>query len=215
MIEFVIDMSKNRPFRFELCDGRQGLIQTKVGGMRFKTQSIQDEDVQPGQRFFGFIRQTAAISNISRVVDLVSQYRHVAMDDVDGSYLHAAQGKGLTVQCDHVEFRHPTAHWLFPVEDIAEVFLNDGQGQIVAIAGDDGLVEKVEAAQFVDAVYMIGVMVRVQHSVDLRDVVLEALLPEVRRGVDQDIESIVLDQNRGSEAFVARIVRLTDIARTA
>jgi hypothetical protein len=62
---------------------------------------------------------------------------------------------------------------------------------------------------------MISVMMSVQHSVDLCDVVQEALLPEVRGGIDQNIESVVLDQSGGPEAFVARIVRLTDIAGTA
>jgi len=99
----------------------------------------------------------------------------------------------LAVQRDHVQFRHPAAYWLFPIEDITEILLYGGQGQFVSVAGNNGFVEKVEAAQFVDAVYVIGVMVCVQHSVDLGDVVLEALLSEVRGGVDQDIESIVLD----------------------
>ena len=190
-------------------------IQAKVRGMGFKTQGIQDEDIQSGQDFFGLIRQTAAVGDISRVVDLVSQNRHVAMDDVDGGDLYAAQRKGLAVQSDHVEFWYPAAHRLFSVEDITEILLNVGQGQVVAVTGDDGFVEKVEAPQFVDAVHMIGVMVGVQHSVDLCDVVPEALLPEVRGGVDQNIESVVLDQSGGPEALVARIVRCADIAGTA
>ena len=62
---------------------------------------------------------------------------------------------------------------------------------------------------------MISVMVGVQHSVDLCDVVEEALLPEVRGSIDQNIESVILDQSGGPEALVARIVRFTDIAGTA
>ena len=62
---------------------------------------------------------------------------------------------------------------------------------------------------------MVGVVVGVQHAVDLCDAVLEALLPEVRGGVDQDIESVVLDHGGGPEALVARIVRFADFAGTA
>ena len=63
--------------------------------------------------------------------------------------------------------------------------------------------------------YMIGVMVCVQHTVDLSDIVLKALLPEVCRCVDQEIETIVLDQNRGSQALVVWVVRFADITGAA
>jgi hypothetical protein len=62
---------------------------------------------------------------------------------------------------------------------------------------------------------MIGVMVGIQYAVDLSNIVLETLLPEVRGGVDQNIESVVLDQNGSPEALVVWIVRLADIAGTA
>jgi len=62
---------------------------------------------------------------------------------------------------------------------------------------------------------MIGVMVGIQYAVDLCDIVLETLLPEIRGGVDQNIESVVLDQNGGPKALVVRVVRLADIAGTA
>ena len=42
-----------------------------------------------------------------------------------------------------------------------------------------------EAAQVVDAVGMVGVLVREQHGVDPVDLGVEKLLAQVRRGVDQ------------------------------
>jgi hypothetical protein len=93
--------------------------------------------------------------------------------------------------------------------------LNRGQGHIISVAGDDGLVEKVEAPQLVNAMDMVGVMVGVQHTINLGDVIQEALLPEIRGGVYQNVKAVILDQNGGSEALIARVVRLTDIAGTA
>jgi hypothetical protein len=59
---------------------------------------------------------------------------------------------------------------------------------------------------------MVGVMVGIQYAIDLGDIVPEALLPEIRGGVDQNIESVVSDQYGGPETFVVRVVRLADIA---
>ena len=60
---------------------------------------------------------------------------------------------------------------LLSVENIAEIFLNGGKRHLVAVAGDDGFVEEVEAPKFVDPVNMVGVMMGIQYPVYLPDVV--------------------------------------------
>ena len=180
MIEFVIDVREDGAFRFQLLDGRQCITQAEVCGVRLKTKSVQDEDVQSGKDFLGAVRQAATVGNICGVVDLISQNGDIAVEDVDGCDLNPSQGKRLAVQGDHIEFGYPSAHRYFPVKDVTEVFLNGGQGQVVAVARDDGFIEKIKATQLINSVHMIGMMMRVQNPIDLCDIVLKALLAEVR-----------------------------------
>ena len=62
---------------------------------------------------------------------------------------------------------------------------------------------------------MIGVVVRVQHRIEMPDLVPQALLPKVGRGVDQDIGALILNQDRRPQALVFGMVRLAHLAGTA
>lgn len=51
---------------------------------------------------------------------------------------------------------------------------------------------------------MIGVRMGVKNAVNLLDAVGQALLAEVRRCIDERVESVVLEEDGGAEAFVFR-----------
>ena len=63
-----------------------------------------------------------------------------------------------------------------------------------------------ESAQLVDAVGMIGMLVRVEHRIDHADIVIEHLLAQIGRGVDQyasfAVRSRLPNQERTSPAAI-------------
>ena len=67
--------------------------------------------------------------------------------------------------------------------------------------------QPVDAAQFIDAVAMIGMGMGVKNGVEFLQIAIEQLLPHIGRGIDQNVVSPCLDQNRNARAAVARIVR--------
>ncbi len=102
-----------------------------------------------------------------------------------------------------------------PLEDIAEVFLQSLQRFLPSVTGNPSLIEIIKTPEFVDAVHMVGVVVGVQHAVDVADVINQALLAEVRGRVDQGIVPAVADQHGSAQALVANVVRTADRAIAA
>jgi len=62
---------------------------------------------------------------------------------------------------------------------------------------------------------MIGVMMRKEHGVRKWDSLPKELLPQVRRGVDEDASSRSLDEHAGAQSMEARVLGLTDLAPAA
>ena len=83
-------------------------------------------------------------------------------------------------------------------------------GGLVDIDRDALAAVDEEAAQVVDAVGVVRVLMGIEHRVDPIDVSVEQLLAQIRRGIDQDAgharAGAPLDQERGAATAVLGII---------
>jgi len=83
---------------------------------------------------------------------------------------------------------------------------------VVEIDVDRAALLDVERAQVVDAVGVVGVLVGVEHGIEVIDVGCQELLAQVRRSVDQHAGdssgAAPFDQKRSAPAPVLRITRI-------
>src|SRR5690606_187386 len=94
-----------------------------------------------------------------------------------------------------------------PREDIAEPLAQAARGFGRGEAGQRRVAREAHRPQVVDAVTMVGVVVRPEHRVDLVDAIVEELLTQVGRGIDkQPLARVAFDDNRDPCAPVLRLV---------
>src|SRR4051812_49934938 len=96
------------------------------------------------------------------------------------------------------------------LEAIAEAQVERLRGALVEIDRHALAAVNEQAAQIVDTVAVVGMLMGIEHGVDPIDVSVEQLLAEIRRRVDQDASDAsagaALDQKRGAAPAVLRIV---------
>ena len=97
-------------------------------------------------------------------------------------------------------------------EAIAEFIVQRRAGRFVEIDVDAPAALDEQRAQIVDAVGMVGVLVRVEYAVDPIDLGVEKLLAQIRRRIDQHARDAAFafpfNQDRGAAAPVFRICRI-------
>jgi len=97
-------------------------------------------------------------------------------------------------------------------EAIAEALEERLGGRLVEIDRDALAPVDEQAAQVVDAVGVVGVLVGIEHGVEPIDVSVEQLLAQIGRRIDQDAgdagAGAALDQKRGAAPTVLGIVRI-------
>ena len=127
------------------------------------------------------------------------------MLDVERSDGDIAEEVGFIFQLFEDQLRNATADLLGFAENIAEVFIQVVQGLRVTINGQFGFIEKVKTAQFINSMNMVGVVMGEKDCIDFPDSLEQALLPKVRRGIDQNGMTVLPDQNRRAQTLVAWI----------
>lgn len=93
------------------------------------------------------------------------------------------------------QFGDAAADLLGLAEYIAEVFFQIIQCLLIAVTGQGGFIKEVKTSQLVNPVRMVCMVMRVKDGVNFADVVAQALLPEIGRGVDQNRVAILFYQN--------------------
>jgi hypothetical protein len=64
----------------------------------------------------------------------------------------------------------------------------------------------VETPELIDAMDVVGVVVGVEHRIDIFDSMNQTLLSQVCRCVDQNIGAIVSDKKGRTQSFIATIL---------
>src|SRR5262245_42233728 len=123
-----------------------------------------------------------------------------------GRNLAAVEDRRIFAVCRHVEAIGEAHPELLPC-------------QLVIVGGDAPPPVIGHHAQIIDAVGVIGVVVREQHAVEPANPDVEQLLTEIWRGVDErgrgSLPSLLLHQHRAAPApvlWISRIARAPDIS---
>ena len=94
------------------------------------------------------------------------------------------------------------ARFLIPGEDIGELPGKHIHCPLFGKTGDDPLVDEVKPPQVVYAVDMVGMGVGKENAVDMGNFLPDRLLSQVRRGIDQQVAPLRLNDYRGTGSFV-------------
>ena len=91
------------------------------------------------------------------------------------------------------------------VEDVLKSAADGDEGFGGGVDGDIVFLHEVEGANIVEAEDVVGVGVGVEDGVEAVDLVAEGLIAEIGRGVNEDALVAEAQEDRGAEAFVARV----------
>ena len=100
-------------------------------------------------------------------------------------------------------------------EDVAEDAAHAAHRRAAGVHGDGGALQRVEAAEVVEAQHVVGVAVREHDGVDAGDAARQRLLAEVGRDVDLQAEPFAAHVDAAAQARVPRVGRRADRARAA
>src|SRR5262249_58724405 len=98
------------------------------------------------------------------------------------------------------------------LQAIGEALVKRAGGALVDIERDALAAVNEQAAQVVNAVGMVGMLMRIEHGVEPIDLGVKQLLAQIRRRIDQDTGNAragaALDQKRGAAPAVLGIARI-------
>ena len=178
-------------------------------------QRIKDEDVESLDERPRLIRHAAAIGQVGEVAEAKAEDLSRAVDErhrlkADGADVERA-GDGV-----ELNLRQPAALVGRRVEHVEERAPQALAGGGVGITGNRALLHLAEAARIVQAHDVIGVAVREHDRVDAADALLQRLLAQIGRGVDEDLRAVFdVDEIEGRVRRVARIGRAAHRAPAA
>ena len=202
--------------RLDARDPLNGIADAEMARMRRVAQRIDDPDIKPGEFTQTVIRQVGEVAGVGQSAKPEAQRVDVAMALEERQNVDGAAG---TVDRDGLPSRDPMAinNWrVFAAgrrrEAIAEALTHHLFGRRIEIDIDTlpGLDEK--AAQIVDAVGVVGVLVGNQHRVEPFHIGRKKLFAQVRAGVDQNTGRAplpgLLDQQTTAPPPVLWIIRI-------
>src|SRR5437899_2306412 len=177
-------------------------------------QGVDDPDVEPGERREALRRQSDQVAGVGEPAEAEAERGDVAMLLQDGQGSEAAPcpfdphrltGSYTMLARDRRILAAGRRH-----KAIAEALVERLRGRRVHIDWNALAAVNEQAAQVVDAVSVVGVLMGIKHGVDPIDVGVKQLLAQIRRRVDQDAgygrAGTTLDQQRSAASTVPGIV---------
>ena len=159
------EMGENCPLRFKFSDHLYRCVNVEMSEMGRVAEGINYQEIQAAEQCPGRFRNGAAVSKIGRGIDTVACCITAAVDQGDWRDCFAEQLKGVA---DDVRFQQRgITVVLHALEDIGKVAGYNFECSFCAVARDDTLVDKMEAAQIVDAVNVVGMGMGKQHGIDV------------------------------------------------
>ena len=133
---------------------------------------------------------------------LASMCGRLAVDDGDGRHLKGSDGdRFIGGKHRHIKVRDPEGG---PIDHIREALFD---GPLHRLTGVDGQVTVVaEDAQVIDAVEVVGVVVGIEHRVEMLQAAAECLEAELRPAVDEEGEIILGQQDTRAVAPIPFIL---------
>ena len=188
--------------------GGHGFGGVEVGGVRGEAEAVDDEDVAALHELHGGIRDFLAVGDVGDAGSVVWVEEEaagidLAVEDGEGGDGGAAEAEGA-VDFAWVWFEIAGVAVVAvegEVEDTPEVV----HGGVGGVDGEGFVRAEGEAAEFVEAHDVVGVGVGDEGGVEVADTGAEALLAEVRAGVDEPLGVAVIDEEGAAEPLVARV----------
>ena len=184
-----------------------------VKGMGRPAQAVYHHGMHPLQQQQRVGRNTAAVRQIGKWPYPVATGSATAMFK---GYRRNAQPEQLKGAVNHHRLHQRWMRRPFITDkNIAKTRLQPIYGRLAAITGDHRTMEKVEAAQVVNTIDMIGVGMGKQHAIDLLYAMPQHLQPQIRRGIHQNRIPLMRDQERSPAPLITGIGRTADRALAA
>src|ERR1017187_10083748 len=208
------NMRKERALWFYRLHDLQRLLDRRMRGMWLIAKRIQKKDVEVVELLQRFDGALPVIGQVSARAETEADDRGLAMN-------HCQRLKARPEQFDRPVDRlqvnlRQSAKFILSFKNVAKHVAQKIAGGRRGIEREFArLVLISQGAEVVDSQDVVGVRVRVEHGIELRDVFAQRLFAEVRSAVDHYMPAVVADHHRGASAPVARIRRTAYRAITA
>lgn len=209
--DVVVQVGKEGLPRLEFFDVGESFLKVQMRRVRLDTDAVEHQHVEAAEPVERLLRDGLEVGRVCEIIEPIGDHRQLAVDDLKRRHLDLADAKGRTGK-DGVrdELRQPAAEMgrlKYVLKDPAKV----GPGDLI---GKDRHcpVAKVERPDVIKPEDVIDVAMSDQHRVELADICPKSLLAKVRRGIDEDRLSLVLDEDRNAEPLVPRVIGETRLA---
>jgi hypothetical protein len=212
VIDLIRHVRDQRPLGAEVVRRLAGLIDGHVSRMRIRTQAVEDGEVGMLTELQGLLRHRAAVGIIGelhagrRLFEDEAERGFVAMrqksrTDDAAARQHQFRGHEIKRQRD-------VARSLRLTDRIREDGLDALEADLGRIHRDGRpALVRAELTKVIHSKHVVGVAVGQDERVDLSDIVLQALRPELRRSVDLNVVPLDDDVNARPGSPVARVLQ--------
>src|SRR5579871_1035210 len=189
VVEVEVHVGEDRPPGRKPLDPLERFGDREMARVRLVAQSIDDPQINASERRNAFRRQVAQVARVRDVADTEAERRDVAV-----VLQERQRGDRAALACDDDRFAglDPmlVKNWRIVAagrchEAIAEAKIENPRSRLVEIDIDTSSMPQEQAAQIVDAVGVVGMLVREQYAIEPIDIGRQQLFAEIRRSVDQ------------------------------
>ena len=206
VVQVMTDMREECAFGRDLFNQFDGSCKMGVAGVRLAPQRVEHKDVEPFEQRKALRWDVAHIREVCGGAEAVAGDGVAAMRDGHADKLCTEQvnrrtGSGIETMNLDAGARGVTVDL---AEGVLEDAFDDLSRKVIRIECDTFGFAEAQGAQVIHAEDVVGVAVRIEHSIDAVDAFSDGLSMEVRAGVDQDVVSAVIDHDRRSCAAIGR-----------
>ena len=155
----------------DAAGGVDGFLDGQVGEVFAVLEAVEDEDVEAVEQFVGGLGDLADIGAVGEVADAESEAHHGAVDEGDGGPAGAADFEGAVDQSGEKLRAEQADFGGLLGEGVVEAALEGLVGVGVGPDVEGAALDRVEAADVVEAHDVVGMGVGVDDGVDSLDVV--------------------------------------------
>lgn len=190
--DFMGKVCKNRPLGVQFFDDFLCAFDIEVGVVGCIAQRINDEKIQASEHSHGWLGNVTDIGKVSQAADTVPGGIDMAMDEGNR---HDVEAEQLKFSGNYVGVKEWSISFTFQsLKNIGKTGGDYSIGLFIGKTRDEPFMDKVEAAQIINAMDVIGMGVCEQYRVYVRNVLAKRLSTKVCGGVNEDVIALCLDE---------------------
>jgi hypothetical protein len=188
----------------------QRLRDGKMRRVRCLAQRIEHEDVESLEQRPRLVWNPAAVGQVREPTEAQSEDRTSAVEDGDGYNLLPSDAERSSDR-EQLELRDPAAFRRRRIKGVREHRAYFAEGVRISEAGNRLPLQRVESPHLVEAEDVIGMPVREQQRIDAAHIEPERLGPEIRSGIDEQVQPVIrFHQDGGAQPVITRVGRPAD-----